>query len=73
MTKSGAHFIQRNGIFSVNCLYKWLHNDIPNKNNTHIWKAKIPLKVKIFFWLLEEKAVLTRDNMKRRNWKGGVC
>lgn len=36
----------------------------------HIWKASIPLKIKIFLWLVEQKAILTKDNMVRRNWQG---
>jgi len=36
----------------------------------HIWKAKIPYKIKIFVWLLEQNAILTKDNMIKRNWVG---
>lgn len=39
-------------------------------NFKHIWKAKIPHKIKIFMWLLENRAVLTKDNMIRRKWSG---
>jgi hypothetical protein len=35
-----------------------------------IWKAKIPLKVKIFMWMLAQKSILTKDNMIVRNWQG---
>jgi hypothetical protein len=28
------------------------------------------MKIKIFMWLTEEKAIQTKDNMSRRNWKG---
>jgi hypothetical protein len=40
-----------------------------------IWKAKIPLKIKIFMWLVAQKAILTKDNMLIKNWKGdlGCC
>jgi hypothetical protein len=34
------------------------------------WKAKIPYKIKIFLWMVENKAILTKDNMVRRNWVG---
>jgi hypothetical protein len=37
---------------------------------THIWKAKIPYKVKIFVWLIENNAILSKDNMLRRDWIG---
>lgn len=38
--------------------------------NMHIWRAKIPLKIKIFIWLIQQNAILTKDNLIRRNWKG---
>jgi hypothetical protein len=36
-----------------------------------IWKGKIPAKIKIFMWLLESNAILTKDNMIKRKWLGG--
>jgi hypothetical protein len=33
-----------------------------------IWKAKIPEKVKIFMWLVFQRAIITKENMIRRNW-----
>jgi hypothetical protein len=35
-----------------------------------IWKAKILEKVKIFMWMVVQKAILTKDNMIKRNWQG---
>ena len=35
-----------------------------------IWKAKIPHRIKLFLWLLENQVVLTKDNMIKRNWQG---
>ena len=37
---------------------------------THISKAKLPYEFKIFHWLVEKGAVLTRDNMVKRKWSG---
>lgn len=37
---------------------------------SRIWKAKIPYKIKIFLWLLEQGATLTKDNMLKRKWVG---
>ena len=31
-------------------------------------KGKVPHKIKYFMWLLTNNAVLTRDNMVKRNW-----
>jgi hypothetical protein len=34
------------------------------------WKLKVPLKIRIFMWFLLNKAILTKDNLKKRNWQG---
>ena len=34
----------------------------------HIWKAKIPCKIKVFTWLLEKGTILTKDDMVKRKW-----
>ena len=36
----------------------------------HIWKSKIPYKIKIFTWLLKNKVILTKDNMVKNKWPG---
>jgi hypothetical protein len=38
--------------------------------NCWAWKAKIPLKIKIFLWYLRNGVVLTKDNLVKRKWKG---
>lgn len=59
-----------NGIFSVNSHYLALvHTSIPNINR-RIWKVKVLLKVKIFFWYLRRGIILTKDNLAKRKWKG---
>jgi hypothetical protein len=35
-----------------------------------LWKLKVPLKIKIFMWLLNRKVLLTKDNLKKRRWVG---
>jgi hypothetical protein len=37
---------------------------------TEIWKSRLPLKIKIFLWMLWHDRVLTREQMKIRKWKG---
>jgi len=41
--------------------------DSPNKK---FWKAKIPLKIKTFMWLIKHNAILTKDNLIKRKWRG---
>ena len=50
-------------------MYKHLCQNDQGQNFKHIWQAKIPLKIKIFMWLLQN-AILTKDNLTRKNWKG---
>lgn len=34
-----------------------------------IWKGKVPAKIKVFIWLVENNAILTnKDNMIKRKW-----
>uniref|UniRef100_A0A8R7QJL0 Reverse transcriptase zinc-binding domain-containing protein n=1 Tax=Triticum urartu TaxID=4572 RepID=A0A8R7QJL0_TRIUA len=39
-----------NGRFSTKSMYKWLENPLSGCHYRWIWKAKIPLKIKIFLW-----------------------
>jgi hypothetical protein len=39
-------------------------------HNSYLWKIKIPLKIKIFLWLLYRETILTKDNLVKRNWHG---
>lgn len=34
------------------------------------WKVKLPIKIKIFSWLVLRNSTLTKDNLRRRGWKG---
>jgi hypothetical protein len=38
--------------------------------NTYLWKIKLSLKIKVFLWLLYKEAILTKDNLAKRNWHG---
>jgi hypothetical protein len=39
-------------------------------HNSYLWKIKIPLKIKVFLWLLYREAILTKDNLVKRSWHG---
>jgi hypothetical protein len=45
-------------------------NVVPN--NSYIWKIKVSLKIKVFLWLLHREAILTKDNLVKRNWHGNI-
>jgi hypothetical protein len=60
----------KDGSFSTKSVYNHLASGDVGVKFTHIWKAKLPYKIKIFCWLVEEGAILTKDNMVKRNWPG---
>lgn len=35
-----------------------------------LWGIKIPLKIKIFLWLITHDSILTKDVLQYRGWKG---
>jgi len=56
------------GGFSVKSTYD--SSDDNGDSFSRIWKAKLPYKIKIFLWLIEQGAILTKDNTVRRRWPG---
>jgi hypothetical protein len=46
-----------NGKYSVKVMYDQLSGAGTGRNFNHIWKAKIPYKIKIFVWLIENNAI----------------
>lgn len=63
---------EKSGTFSVKSVYKHLCKDEITQPNIKIWKAKIPLKIKVFMWLIENNAILTKDNVSKRKWQGDL-
>jgi hypothetical protein len=58
------------GTFSVKSMYNHLFSSEVNNPKKKLWEAKIPMKVKIFMWLIDANAILTKDNLRRKNWQG---
>jgi hypothetical protein len=56
--------------FSVKSDYEHLTKDDSGLSHKRIWKTKIPVKIKTFMWLVEQGAILTKENMLKRNWHG---
>jgi hypothetical protein len=63
--------------FTVKSMYDDLVLRVGASVNCWTWKARIPLKIKIFLWYLKNGVVLTKDNLLKRQWKGctkcGFC
>jgi hypothetical protein len=51
-------------------MYLYLLNQYALFHHKFIWRLKISLKIKIFFWNLQRGIILTKDNLARKNWKG---
>jgi hypothetical protein len=62
--------LESNGKFSVKSTYNALTICESGSSFKNIWKGKIPPKIKIFLWLVANDAILTKDNMLKRNWSG---
>jgi hypothetical protein len=55
---------------SVSSVYRFLSRDECGASYARIWKAKIPEKIKICMWLIDQNAILTKDNMIKKKWVG---
>ena len=61
---------EKNGKISVKSIYKHLFWNDEGEEVKHLWKAKLPLKVKIFMWLALQDSILTKDSLLKIKWKG---
>jgi hypothetical protein len=61
---------EKSGKFSVKSTYKQLCSHECGPSFKNLWKAKIPLKIRIFMWLVFQNVILTKDNLVKRKWKG---
>jgi len=59
--------LQSNGQFSVKSMYAALMDEKVLPINQSLCKLKIPLKIKVFIWLLHSGVILTKDYLARRN------
>ena len=59
-----------NGIIAVKSMYLDLINSRPLSRSLHIWKIKVPLRIKIFMWFVHKGVILTKDNLLKRSWIG---
>jgi hypothetical protein len=62
--------LTQSGLFTVKSMYLDLLDGNGGDAKKHIWKIKVPLKIRIFMWFLHKRVILTKDNLKKRNWQG---
>ena len=51
--------LTRNGVFMVKSMYMDLINSGPITRSLHIWKVKVPLRIKFFMWFVHKQVLLT--------------
>jgi hypothetical protein len=61
--------LNSNGLFTVRSMYVFLVNS-GVRVSQEIWRAKLPMKIKVFMWYLKKGVILTKDNLAKRNWRG---
>jgi hypothetical protein len=58
------------GVFTVKSMYLDMMNGHTIYLRKYLWKLKIPLKINFFMWFLNNKVLLTKDNLAKRKWNG---
>ncbi|OAY74397.1 putative ribonuclease H protein, partial [Ananas comosus] len=63
------------GRFTVKSVYSLLNDGgLRDARSSKIWGLRVPLKVKVFTWIVLKKRPLTADNLLKRGWSGNtVC
>jgi hypothetical protein len=57
--------------FTTSSLYRhWTFPGVRDLMMEELWHSKLPLKIKIFVWLVHRNRVQTSDNLGRKQWKG---
>jgi hypothetical protein len=60
----------KKGNFTVKSVYKKISGGVMDRSFRHLWKSRIPLKIKVWLWLIWHNAIATKDNLLKRNWSG---
>jgi hypothetical protein len=61
--------LEKSGNFSMKSMYIALKTKNSVCEFKYCWKVRIPLRVKVFIWLVFKKSILTRDNLLKRGWE----
>lgn len=63
--------LEKKGFFSTKSLYKFLaYGGFPNRIAGHLWKCRIPLKIKFFLCQIFNNKLQCGHSLKKRGWKG---
>ena len=62
---------RENKTFTTKSLYSCLTNrGVLIKNSDNVWRVKLPLKIKVFLWQIDNNKLPTAHALKQRGWKG---
>ena len=61
--------LTRSGVFSVKSLYSFLITKRVSFPYRKLWNLKLPLRIKVFCWILIKDRILTKENLKKKGWK----
>ena len=64
--------LTRSGEFMEKSMYIDVINSSVIPSSKHVWKVKVPLKIKVFMWFVHKQVILTKDNLVKRNWTGST-
>ena len=59
--------LTKNGEFLVKSMYFDIINASVIPSSKHVWKVKVPLKIKVFMWFVHKQVILSKDNLAKHN------
>jgi hypothetical protein len=65
--------LEKSGNFSTSSLYKALtYPGVENKWMNSIWRAGLPLKIKMFLWQVCNDKIQSAEQLRKKNWSGPI-
>ena len=65
--------VSSNKLYSVKSCYAILNDGgLRSQHAMDIWKCKVPLKTKVFTWLVVHDKILSRENLAKKGWLGSI-
>ena len=67
--------LEKSGQYSTKSMHRRLSfRGIVNRRMVKLWKNKIPMKIRVFMWLVMQGRLQTGSNLKKKQWRGtGKC
>jgi hypothetical protein len=69
MNQTVSWLLTKSGVFSVKSMYSFLIAKNANFPCKVLWTLKLPLRIKVFCWLVIRNRILTKENLLKRGWK----